>query len=134
VTTVILIAAPLASAQTRPSAPIDLLSRPVVPPIGEPHVVHPMRAVGVEGRHWPDPPGWWTRAAMCVHSYESTDWHAEGYFSGGFQFLDSTWQAVGGHGRAGYASVPEQIYRAWLLYRQVGWTAWPNTARICGLD
>ena len=83
---------------------------------------------------WPDPPAWWTRAAACVHRYESTDWHDHGSLSsGGYQFLDSTWRAVGGHGRAGDATVGEQTYRAWLLYREVGWSAWPNTSRLCGL-
>jgi hypothetical protein len=93
-------------------------------------------AVGVADAHaqkWPDPPAWWARAAQCVHRYESPDWHQEGYFSGGYQFLDSTWWAVGGHGRAGYASPAEQTYRAWLLYCRVGWSAWPNTSAICGL-
>jgi hypothetical protein len=70
---------------------------------------------------------------MCVHRYESPDWHQHGYYSGGFQFLDSTWRAVGGRGRAGDHSRAEQTYRAWLLYCQVGWAAWPNTSRLCGL-
>jgi len=82
---------------------------------------------------WPDPPAWWLQAASCVHRYESPDWHQRGYFSGGLQFLDSTWHAVGGRGRAADATPEEQLYRGWLLYEQVGWSAWPNTSRLCGL-
>ena len=84
-------------------------------------------------KQWPDPPAWWDRAAACVHSYESSDWHQRGYFSGGYQFLDSTWHAVHGRGRAADASPAEQTWRAWLLYQQVGWAAWPSTSRLCGL-
>jgi hypothetical protein len=83
---------------------------------------------------WPDPPAWFTRAALCIHRYESPDWHIHNWpYSGGLQFLDSTWHTVGGHGQAGDASVGEQLWRAWLLYQQAGWGAWPNTSRICGL-
>ena len=101
-------------------------------------VIAVVAAAGIHGaaaaRHqWPDPPAWWARAAACVHQYESRDWHQRGYFSGGYQFLDTTWWSVGGHGRAADASPAEQTYRAWLLYCHVGWTAWPNTARMCGL-
>lgn len=98
-----------------------------------------MAAGGVRGaaatRHWPDPPAWWARAAECVHRYESTDWHQRGYYSGGYQFLDSTWWSVGGRRgtRAADATPAEQTWRAWLLYQQVGWSAWPTTSRMCGL-
>lgn len=70
---------------------------------------------------------------MCIHRYESPDWYQHGYFSGGFQFLDSTWHAVGGTGRAGDHSIAEQIWRAYILSQRVGWSAWPNPSRLCGL-
>jgi len=101
-------------------------------------LVYPLTlALGVhvaQARKWPDPPAWWTQAAACIHRYESLDWHnRNSYFSGGYQFMDSTWHSVGGNGRAADASSAEQTYRAWLLYQQVGWAAWPSTSRICGL-
>jgi hypothetical protein len=94
-------------------------------------------ALGVpraQAHRWPDPPGWWARAAACVHRYESPDWHQRGWlYSGGFQFMDSSWRSVGGRGRAADATPAEQTWRAWLLYQEAGWGAWPNTSRICGL-
>jgi hypothetical protein len=91
-------------------------------------------AARAQAQHWPDPPGWWSQAATCVHRYESTSWHQRGpLYSGGYQFLDSSWHAVGGHGRAADATRDEQTWRAWLLYLDAGWGAWPNTSRICGL-
>jgi len=47
--------------------------------------------------------------------------------------MDSSWRSVGGQGRAADAAPAEQTYRAWLLYLEVGWGAWPTTSRICGL-
>lgn len=79
------------------------------------------------------PPAWWLAAADCVHRHESIDWFQRGAFSGGMQFLDSTWHAVGGSGRAADHSPAEQLYRAYLLWRSQGWSPWPNTSRMCGL-
>ena len=94
-------------------------------------------AVGVrntQAHRWPDPPAWWLQAASCVRQHEGW-WTANtgnGYY-GAYQFAATSWWAVGGRGYASQASPGEQTYRAWLLYEQVGWSAWPNTSRLCGL-
>ena len=51
---------------------------------------------------------------------------------GAYQFLDSTWHAVGGRGRAENAPPPEQDARARQLQRQSGWSQW-STASACGV-
>ena len=49
-------------------------------------------------------------------------------YSGAYQFLDSTWQAMGGTGSAYQASPAEQDMRALMLYNQEGPGPWP----VCG--
>ncbi len=49
-------------------------------------------------------------------------------FSGGMQFLPSTWRSVGGRGMPHDASKLEQMYRSALLVRRSGWAPWP----VCG--
>lgn len=85
-------------------------------------------------RNW-HAPGWFLRDAICLHDHEGA-WNAEtgnGY-SGGLQFLSSTWQSVGGQGRPAQASPREQIYRCWLVYLRDGnsFREW-GTAGMCGL-
>lgn len=80
-------------------------------------------------------PKWWLPGALCIHRHEGA-FNANtgnGYY-GGFQFLLSTWQSVGGHVRPDLASPREQLYRAWLVYRRDGnsWREW-GTATLCGL-
>lgn len=78
--------------------------------------------------------------AMCVHSYEGALNAATGNgYEGGWQFLRSTWQSVGGpvdsRGHwASTASPREQLYRVWLLWTRDGqsWREW-GTAGRCGL-
>lgn len=82
-------------------------------------------------------PSWWLRAALCVHSREGS-WQANtgNGFTGGMQFITSTWLANGGgvYAPAAYLASPhEQLHIAWNLYRRAGWAPWPNTARMCGL-
>jgi len=86
--------------------------------------------------HAPSP---WINQALCIHSREGA-WNAatgNGY-EGGMQFLRSTWTRVGGptygYHWASVASPREQLYRAWLVYRQDGnsWREW-GTAGRCGL-
>jgi hypothetical protein len=92
-------------------------------------------------RRW-HAPRWWLREAVCIHDHEGA-WNDEtgnGY-SGGMQFLPSTWASVGGMGRPSAASPREQLYRAYLVWdRDAGkphdgkgsWREW-GTAGICGL-
>lgn len=82
-------------------------------------------------------PRWWLPQAVCIHEHEGA-WNANtgnGYF-GGMQFLASTYRRVGGRsdGRADLDSPREQLYRAWLVWRQDGgsWHEW-GTAGACGL-
>ncbi len=43
---------------------------------------------------------------------------------GKWQFAPGTWAGVGGTGNPAAASESEQDYRAWLLWKQDGWTPW----------
>lgn len=56
-------------------------------------------------------------------------------YHGGLQFLSSTWANAGGHGDAADASVSEQIYRAWIVWKTDGgsWHEWGWTRSACGL-
>jgi hypothetical protein len=81
-------------------------------------------------------PAWFRQQALCVHHGESIDWHiVNPPYTGGMQFMDGTWQRVGGRGRASDASPGEQIFRAFLIWKQDGgsWREWPRTSRACGL-
>jgi hypothetical protein len=48
---------------------------------------------------------------------------ANGHY-GKWQFALSTWWSVGGTGNPADASVAEQDYRAWLLWKRDGWAPW----------
>ncbi len=57
-------------------------------------------------------------------------------YSGGLQFLHSTWRAYGGEefaARAYQASREEQIIVAERILDDVGWGAWPTCSRNLGL-
>ena len=79
-------------------------------------------------------PAWFRAQALCVHSYEGSWADTGDPYWGGLQFADSTWARAGGSGHASDHSVNEQIYRAYVIYRQDGgsWSEWPNTAKMCG--
>jgi len=96
-------------------------------------------------RHWHAPP-WWLHQAVCIHQREGAwnDNTGNSYF-GGMQFLESTWESVGGPYEAAFdhpgdrrypflASPREQLYRAWLVYRRDNnsWREW-GTAPACGV-
>lgn len=49
---------------------------------------------------------------------------------GKYQFAPSTWQSVGGSGRAYDATESEQDYRAWLLWKRDGWAPWTCARRL----
>ena len=72
--------------------------------------------------------------ALCVHSYESVDWHQRGHHFGGMQFNVGTWRSAGGYGNPADAHPVEQLYRAFLVWRRDGesWREW-STAPLCGL-
>lgn len=84
----------------------------------------------------------WLRGAFCIHRHESVDWHLayrdwagnRSPYSGGFQFLESTWRRAGGAGHAWQWSPREQFYRAWIIWKAGGgsWREW-GTAGRCGL-
>lgn len=89
---------------------------------------------------------------MCVHAWETGQWWQGNQqlplriawqrdwddtnnpsSRGGMQIEWSTWQSVGGHGDPAAASRAEQVYRAYLIWRQDGnWSQW-TTAALCGL-
>jgi hypothetical protein len=87
-------------------------------------------------------PSWWLAEALCVHRHESVDWGRAGVdwegrpspYYGGFQFLVSTWESVGGRGLPSSASPREQLYRAWLVWKRDrgSWREW-GSAGECGL-
>lgn len=92
-------------------------------------------------RRWRAPHGW-LREAFCIHRHESVDWYRAGVdwagnpspYYGGFQFLVSTWQSVGGRGLPSDWPPREQVYRAFLVWQRDGgsWAEW-GTAGVCGL-
>lgn len=87
----------------------------------------------------------WLVDAVCIHSHEGA-WNSIGYvhgratYGGGMQFLLSTYTRKGVEGMASslwdiaHASPREQLYRAWLVWKQDGgsWHEW-GTAGACGL-
>jgi hypothetical protein len=71
----------------------------------------------------------WLLLAECESGRR---WHIHGTYSGGLQFLDGTWRAMGGVGRAGDAPAAEQIERARELEARAGWGQWPACTRRLG--
>lgn len=64
-----------------------------------------------------------TRLRQCESSDNYGANTGNGYY-GAYQFSESTWQAVGGHGYPQQNSSREQDYRAYLLWQRSGWSAW----------
>ena len=96
-------------------------------------------------------PAWWLAQAACIHRHESgvLGWHLAyrdylgriSPYSGGMQFLRSTWERAGGTGHAYQWSPREQQYRSYVIWdKQDGalgngrgdWSEW-GTAGKCGL-
>jgi hypothetical protein len=87
----------------------------------------------------------WLAQAHCIHLKEGP-WTANtgnGYF-GGMQFAAATWRRVGGatdpaFRHAGdpaypfHATVAEQLYRAWLVWKHDGgtWRSWGAVGASC---
>jgi hypothetical protein len=82
-------------------------------------------------------PTWWLQQAACIRSHEGW-WTANtgNGFYGAYQFMLSTWRAVGGSGYPHQASPEEQTWRAYLNWKANGqrWGngQWPSSARACG--
>ena len=74
----------------------------------------------------------WDQLAECESGGNWSINTGNGY-SGGLQFLPSTWRAYGGTGSAHNASREEQIRIAERVQDDVGWGAWPACARRLGL-
>ena len=76
----------------------------------------------------------WDRLAQCE---SGGNWSINtGTYDGGLQFLDSTWDAMGGEqyaSSANLASREQQIVIAERTLDEAGWGAWPACARRLGL-
>lgn len=81
-------------------------------------------------------PGWWLRQARCIEWAESraTNARSNPVSRGYLQITWGTWRSVGGHGDPADASLREQRWRAFLIWRRDGgsWREW-TTAKGCGL-
>ena len=74
---------------------------------------------GADGLNWP-------ALARCESGGNPRAVSSGGTYRGLYQFSMSTWQGVGGTGDPIDASSSEQTYRAQLLYKRSGRSAWPN--------
>jgi ferric-dicitrate binding protein FerR (iron transport regulator) len=74
----------------------------------------------------------WDRVAQCESGGNWAINTGNGY-SGGLQFLHSSWRAYGGSGQAWQHSRSEQIAVAERILNDVGWKAWPACSRKLGL-
>ncbi len=74
----------------------------------------------------------WDRLAKCE---SGGNWaiNTGNGFSGGLQFMASTWRAYGGSGAAHNASRAEQIRVAEKIRADVGYSAWPGCSAKLGL-
>ncbi|MEO7982162.1 MAG: ubiquitin-like domain-containing protein, partial [Sporichthyaceae bacterium] len=70
----------------------------------------------------------WAALANCESSGNPRAYNSAGPFYGLYQFMESTWHAVGGVGLPTDASSSEQTYRAQILYNRSGAGQWP----VCG--
>ena len=74
----------------------------------------------------------WDQLAQC-ESGGNWSINTGNPFSGGLQFLPSTWAAYGGQGAAHNASVAEQKAVAYKVWQGQGWGAWPACSAKLGL-
>ncbi|MPZ89935.1 MAG: hypothetical protein GEU81_18180 [Nitriliruptorales bacterium] len=134
--------------------PVRPLPAPPPPPAPEPRAQAPARSSGGDSspsaaRSEPAPApqsqesapapaassggsGVWDQIAQCESGGSWSTNTGNGYY-GGLQFSQSSWEAVGGSGRADQASREEQIARAEQLKAQQGWGAWPSCSSKLGL-
>ncbi len=85
------------------------------------------------GGRWPAVPGGPSRAvleriAWCESRGNPRSIGGGGKFRGKYQFMQSTWEAMGGSGDPAAASEAEQDYRAALLFVKWGPGQWPVCA------
>ena len=91
------------------------------------------RATTPRNGRWPAVPGGPSRAvleriAWCESRGNPTSIGGGGQFRGKYQFMQSTWEAMGGTGDPAAASEAEQDYRAALLFVKWGPGQWPVCA------
>jgi resuscitation-promoting factor RpfB len=70
----------------------------------------------------------WAALADCESGGNPQAVNSAGPYYGLYQFLESTWHAVGGTGIPTQHSASEQTYRAQILYNRSGAGQWP----VCG--
>ena len=70
----------------------------------------------------------WSALANCESGGNPQAYNSVGPFYGLYQFMQGTWNAVGGVGLPSDASPSEQTYRAQILYKRSGAGQWP----VCG--
>lgn len=68
----------------------------------------------------------WSALAECESGGDPNAVNPAGPYYGLYQFDKGTWQGVGGEGVATDAPASEQTYRAQLLYKDRGDSAWPE--------
>lgn len=94
-------------------------------------------------------PAWFVHDALCVHHYEAGAWkwtptYHPGYtywnkYWTGMQFVRSTWHTANVYlhmNTSPYTSSPRLIIlHAYVIVKAAEgrWSAWPNSARLCGL-
>ena len=83
-------------------------------------------------RHWKISPVWLDQA-LCVHRHEGSWRDPRAPYYGGMQFHLSTWKRAGGRGYPHRATIREQLYRAWIIWRKNdgSWAEWPTYRRYC---
>jgi hypothetical protein len=73
------------------------------------------------------------KQALCIHRHEGSWTDPDPPYYGGMQFHISTWKRAGGRGMPHHATVREQLYRAWIIWRKNDgrWNEWPTFRRYC---
>jgi resuscitation-promoting factor RpfB len=70
----------------------------------------------------------WAALAQCESGGNPHSVSSNGSFHGLYQFMQGTWERMGGIGSPSQATPREQTYRAILLYKRSGAGQWP----VCG--
>jgi len=68
----------------------------------------------------------WAALAACESGGNPQAYNPAGPFYGLYQFMASTWHAVGGVGLPSQATPDEQTFRAQILYQRSGAGQWPE--------